>query len=847
MTEASQAPIIRIGMHFYSADPFWVIMREGMYQRAEQLQIQLVPMEVDLGFLSGDSQMAAIEEVLAMELHALVTLAMPPLLVRVIANARVPIVLLTETEIHHPLVTTPQGLYDVARMAGRFVADSIEQRGRVLVVGGLIEGLERGHSRLKGFRSVMDTCPQIEVIHIGTSWSYDAAVEQVAEALEQETRRFDAIFGISDTVALAGMHAARAKKLADARTVVVGVNGDPLALAAVLDGSMAATIETPAVQFGQQAVDLAFAAARRQPLPRHFGYKPRLVTRSNVAQASVELLASIASLPNRLVGLNLHQEQERLNQLETSLAISRRVGSILDRQQLYYEIVDLIRSNYGYDDAQIFLWSMHDLEFVLDRLDAQPHAVVRVPLAQSGLLGQTLLQNRPTFIPDMRHSHRFPPDPYWPETRSRVILPIRQGTNIIGLLDLHSRRPIQHSSNALIGLQALADQLGMALHNAELYSEAVAARADAERANQLKSRLLANISHEFRTPLNVIAGYSQAASARPDLYGATLPAAAVKDLRHIHTSSQHLERLINDLLDLSRAEIGELEIVPVLQDPRAVIVEAFESMVGSRIAPDEVAWRLHLPASLPAIYVDPGRLRQILFNLLSNAAKFTECGHILVATETQESYLHIWIEDTGCGIPIEEQARIFETFNTVEQSTRPGQGIGLGLRVTRELVKLHHGTISMESTPGVGTRFHVYLPLPASEQLASQPTTVPRPPSFWDQSDALPAHIDELTRQAVRFVWKHFGHAFSRAEMAAALGITPGHLTHRFHEILGVPLWEYLTHVRIERAKELLRDSASSITEIAGQVGYGDAAYFSRVFAKETGRTPRAYRKAMQE
>ena len=150
---------------------------------------------------------------------------------------------------------------------------------------------------------------------------------------------------------------------------------------------MAATVETPAVELGRAAVELALAAVEGRSLPRHFSYNPRLVTRANVAQISTEKLIAIASLPNRLVGINRYQEQERLVQLETSLEISRRVGSILDRQQLYYEIVDLIRSNYGYDEAQIFMWSMREREFVLDKLGTEPKLAIRIPLAQSGLLG----------------------------------------------------------------------------------------------------------------------------------------------------------------------------------------------------------------------------------------------------------------------------------------------------------------------------------------------------------------------------------------------------------------------------------------------------------------------------
>lgn len=844
MNELSSGPLVRVGMQFFSWDPFWVLVREGIFQRAEELHITVAPVEVDFSLLTGDRQMEVTEEVLAMELHALLTQTMSPTLARLVANAGIPVVFLTETDLQHPLVAAPHGLYEVARMAARFVADRIPRPARVLIVGGLVEGSDEGHSRLRGFHSIIEAYPRVEVEHIPASWRYESAREQVADALAGHTGYFDAIFGLSDSMALAGLHSARASGRADERTLVVGINGDPLALAAILDGSMAATVETSAIALGREAVDLAVAAAQGLPLPRYFSYNPRLVTRANVAQVSIEKLAAMASLPDRLVGISRDQEHERLLQLETSLEISRRVGSILDRRQLYHEIVDLIRANYGYDDAQIFLWSMHLREFVLDALDPAQEQRVGIPLAQSGLLGYTLLQGRPTFIPDMRTSHRFPPDPYWPATRSRTILPIRQGPDIIGLLDLHSRTPIRHSSSALIGLQALADQLGMALRNAELYEEAIAARAVAERADHLKSRLLANVSHALRTPLNVIEGYSQAVLARPDLYGVELPAALLKDLRHIYTSSQHLEWLINDLLDLSRAEIGELEILPELCDPRAVIVDAFESLAGSQGAA-AVEWRLHVPETLPAVFIDAGRLRQALLNLLSNAGKFTVRGRILLGAEAQAEHLHIWIEDTGSGIAPEMQARIFQTFGPAGQPAQPGQGIGLGLRITDELIKLHQGVLSMESTPGIGTVFHIYLPLPGPDQSDSQkarPAAPGRTLHFLDDPDALPAHISDLTRRAVRYVWQHNSRAFTREEMAASLSVTPGYLTQHFRRELGITPWEYLTRVRIERAKALLSAGRLSITEIAGEVGYNDAAYFSRVFVRETGRTPRAFR-----
>ncbi len=458
-------------------------------------------------------------------------------------------------------------------------------------------------------------------------------------------------------------------------------------------------------------------------------------------------------------------------------------------------------------------------------------------------MGYTFLHNQPTFIPDMRFSHRFPPDPYWPATRSRVILLIHQGSTIIGLLDLHSRRPIQHSSSALIGLQALADQLGAALRNAELYGEAVAARAEAERANLLKSRLFANISHEFRTPLNVIEGYSQAALVTPGLYGFDLPSALLKDLRHIYTSSEHLERLINDLLDLSKAEIGELDLLAEPMNPRGLIEEAFEIMAGSRTANDQVIWRVHLPERLPEIYADPVRLRQILLNLLSNAGKFTAAGSITLGVQAEPEHLHIWVEDTGSGIAPNFQQRIFEAFSTAELPRRPEQGIGLGLRVTHELVKLHGGAMTLTSKPGIGTTFHVYLPLPTPESLAARQALrveTGQIATLALHPDALPPQVSSLTRQTVAWFCEHYADTLSREKVAESLGVTAGYLTSVFRKELGLTPWEYLTRLRMAHAKELLISSSESIAEVAGRVGYDDPAYFTRVFLKETGHAPRA-------
>ncbi|HIQ04288.1 MAG TPA: response regulator, partial [Anaerolineae bacterium] len=659
---------------------------------------------------------------MAQELDALIGWNLSEDIACYILESGMPIIYLSETGVRHPRCVSPRGLYDVARILGEYVVERLTGQGNVLIVGGLIEGIDDGASRLAGFTDVLRNYPEIAWTHIPSAWRYDKAYNTIYTVVQQLHRPFDALFGLSDSLALAGRDVGRELGLVHEHTLVVGVNGDPLALAAIAEGSMTATVETSAADFGSQAVELACRAARGEPLPAHFGYNPRLVTAENVAAVAMQKLIAIADLPSRLVGVSRQREQQRLTELETSLEINKRIGSILDRQQLAHEIADLIRTNYGYDEVQIFLWSKADQALVLDHPGRPEAGRIRIPLSESGVLGQVLKRNRPVFIPDARHSRRFPPDPRWPTTRSRVVLPIRLGSKMLGLLDLHSHHSTQHSHQELIGLQSLADQLGIAMHNAELYSKALEAQATAEKANQLKSRLLTNVSHELRTPLNVILGYSQAALASPNPYNVELPPALLHDLRHIYHSAEHLTRVINDLLDLSRAEVGELDIFPETIATRAFLEDVFHSMAGSAEADNSIEWRLKLPPRLPLIQADPVRLRQILLNLLSNACKFTDSGHVTLGAEVTPPYLHIWVQDTGTGIPVEMQERIFEPFVTAERPGQGRKGIGLGLSITRQLVALHHGSITLESQPGQGSTFHVYLPLPS---LNAQPANLP--------------------------------------------------------------------------------------------------------------------------
>ena len=259
----------------------------------------------------------------------------------------------------------------------------------------------------------------------------------------------------------------------------------------------------------------------------------------------------------------------------------------------------------------------------------------------------------------------------------------------------------------------LRGHLSSALKSAELVQVALEAEAKAIKSDQLKTHLLANVSHELRTPLNIILGLSQTALSDPELYGSPLPAQLNRDLGYIYDSGEHLIRLINDLLDTSRAEIGELDLCFEPVSPRTLLKEVYETFKKtSANKQKDVDLVLQVPDHLPILHADPVRLRQILMNLLSNGFKFTQQGKIILGAEVQLPHIHFWVSDTGAGITPELQERIFEPFVKVDLPGHRREGIGLGLSITRRLVALHGGSITLDSLPDQGSTFHVYIPLP---------------------------------------------------------------------------------------------------------------------------------------
>ncbi len=842
---------VRIGLLADSADPYWVEVRETLWQLASQTgelpphpfsaAIELV--EIEFSAAVHDDA-AKVEEILALGLGALIAVPFAMPLLYQLLDSGLTIVALHERAVEHPRFVKPRSLYRSARLACEFLAEQLAGSGRVLVAGGRTT-LEGRSSRLQAAYDVFAACPAVETVHLPLPWDRAGALEAARPALAELTPHlppFRGIFGLSDTLALVSRELCAQQGLLAPDAVVVGINGDPLAIAAIARGEMAATVATSAAHLATEALRLACQAALGAALPTQYDYALQLVTADNVAEMALNRLVAISDVPSRLVGVNRRQEERRLMLLQTSLEINRRIGSILDGATLLREISELIRTNYGYSQVSVYLWN--EQSQTLNRHLGPPELPAFYPLEEAGPLGRALLSGRPVYIPDVQ---RLPQTAgaAGPSSRTRVAAPIRLGSRTLGVLDVHTSALQRHAQADLDALQALADELGIALHNAQLFAEALQARAEAERANRLKTRLLANISHDLRAPLKIILDYSQAALAQAALAQPPLPAALAADLRHIHQSGTHLVRLVDDLLALSQAEIGALEIVlePVELSPLLTMI--FEQMARNA-ADGPVEWRLELPETLPLLYADPVRLRQVLLNLLTNAHYHTAAGRITLRAAAQGEVLHIWIEDTGHGISAARQQHLAAALEEAPEGAP--FSVGLGLRVARHLLQLHGGTLHLESQPGHGTTCHLQLPLaqashlPAPAEAAVASTPGPETQERWLQ--LVQQHPSERVRRIAAYIAEHHASALSRQEIASALQISDDYVSRIFRKETGMTPWQYLHRYRIVQAQKLLQQSNQSVTEIGAQVGFSDPAYFIRVFHRESGKSPQQYRKS---
>ncbi|HVU05012.1 MAG TPA: HAMP domain-containing sensor histidine kinase [Polyangiaceae bacterium] len=286
--------------------------------------------------------------------------------------------------------------------------------------------------------------------------------------------------------------------------------------------------------------------------------------------------------------------------------------------------------------------------------------------------------------------------------RERIALMAREGTSPSGILvpvrDTDQVGILTSAFNRLVERFAAAE----AAYRQDL--------AGALAFDRDRSAFLAALSHELRTPLNAILGFADVLLAEVD---GPLGDDARENLTVLRQSADHLRGLIDDILDLSALESGELRL-----DLGAVDVFGIAAEVAreARVTAEEKDLTVKLVGSPATAWADARRVRQILQNLVSNAVKFTSVGGVSLSVELRGDSVAVSVSDTGPGIPAEQQAAIFEEYWQAPASARTRVGAGLGLAITRRLVRMHGGTIELESAPGAGARFTVLFPIQAPER-----------------------------------------------------------------------------------------------------------------------------------
>lgn len=445
----------------------------------------------------------------------------------------------------------------------------------------------------------------------------------------------------------------------------------------------------------------------------------------------------------------LHEEAERtlrvLDQRARRLASIHRISTILssslEREPILSAAARLMTELFSCDRCRIFL--VKETSQQADLVAEYPEgsgSPELIPLHGSSVFEKLFQANEAVALYEGDNDTVTRITLRSAEARATLLAPLIARDRVIGFIGLDSLYQERvFSQGDRETCMTIAGQVALAINNAQLYEQAIA-------ANVLKSQFLANVSHELRTPLNAIIGYSELLLSR--IYG-DLNDKQTDRLMRVNMGGKHLLVLINDVLDLSKIEAGQmpLELVPV-----SLSECVYETV--AQITPQSEAKGLkiilRLAPDLPVIQADGQRLRQILTNLLDNAVKFTEHGNINLearlvvlqggvdlAGRTPPSNLRVpdgeWlslsVSDTGIGIEPEVQALIFGAFQQADgSSVRKYEGTGLGLAITQQLIKLHQGYIWVESQVNQGSIFTLLLPTKLRFDQSASPMTEAKAP-----------------------------------------------------------------------------------------------------------------------
>ncbi len=416
--------------------------------------------------------------------------------------------------------------------------------------------------------------------------------------------------------------------------------------------------------------------------------------------------------------------EQRAHRLTSMHHISSIIASTLDQDVILTSAAALLTDLFAVDQSIIARLDETSQEAILIVDHPEGDIGSHLPVEGNRTLQRLIVQNIPVVVEDAERDdiddalrglfQRL-------HIRSALLVPLTARDRVIGMIGVATtNRRYEFSEEEREAFMTVAGQIALAVNNADLYEQALT-------ANRLKSEFLANISHELRTPLNAIIGYSD--MLLEETYGELNPR-QLDRVERVNASGKHLLELINDVLDLSKIETGQLKLTS-----SPIFLSNLISEVVEKVAPEARALKLYVDVAdnEPSISGEPDRVRQVLHNLLDNAVKFTPSGSIRLNVRPlalrrgvafggpqpparlsipDGNWLAVSVADTGIGIRAEDQELIFDAFRQVDGSpAREYGGTGLGLAIARRLMTLHNGYLWVESEFGHGTTFTALFPV----------------------------------------------------------------------------------------------------------------------------------------
>jgi signal transduction histidine kinase/HAMP domain-containing protein len=457
-----------------------------------------------------------------------------------------------------------------------------------------------------------------------------------------------------------------------------------------------------------------------------------LSARTNIQTADeTGLLAASFNKMAEQVGKLLTGLEERTHELELSqdviFAVSELSKASLDMELLLSETVSLLRTRFNLYHVLVLLVDEEKKALIFRAGSGEvtkklQHESFAIPLdREKSVMAFAARTQEVVVVDDARVEPNFMEHPLLPQTLSEVAIPLVSRDTLLGVLDLQDNQLFRFSQADIDTFVTLAGYLVTALENAYLFEQIQEAKEAAESANRAKSVFLTTMSHEFRTPLNAIIGYSEMLEEDAEDMGQEV---IIPDLQKIQTASKHLLALINDVLDLSKIEADKMKLYLETFDITS-FVEQVTTTVQPMIKKKDNILQVDVTDDIGMMYADPVRVRQVLFNLLSNAAKFTQQGTITLEVTRHPSsslngekqldddtdWIGFSVTDTGIGMAREQIAGVFRAFIQADTSTtRKYEGTGLGLAISQRLCHMMGGHIIVESELEQGSTFVVHLP-----------------------------------------------------------------------------------------------------------------------------------------